>query len=277
MAKYEAWPSLEKYLVKFWARGSTMTELDVLQFGIENPSKWKTRYNNYQYSLLFTLREGKRGRHKYYSGWSVYAQMADGNVRYALQLTYEALNAHFRSGNDLSSSVSHETQSDAAIRVGDTAVRELRGISGQGGQITKLTLGLGRIFGVMASDAFGHAPEVTQFRLTSSNALVIDRDNNNALLREAVGHGALVPFDGDKNALRSGDTKAPDYKLHPIFAAYFVYSYRSKRRINISDVDFAGLYSENAASTIKKILNGRGETAALILPEPMELFKDFLL
>lgn len=270
---FDAMPLLSACLIGYWARAQGATVRAVLEEACASPGAWDQRVGNYSYALLFTLRKGRRGVKKYYAGWSTFCQLADGNIRLLLELVYQALRAHVADNGSLDGPVSYETQTIAASEVGETTLRELQGQSGIGGQLTRLTLSLGRIFNVFAAAPEGHTPEVNQIRIdppvSSGHSAELA-----TLVREALVNGCLIAFAGNKQTLVSAQTKSPDYQLHPIFSPYFVYSHRRKRRIQIAPEQVLALSSESAARTINMIiLNGRRRAEAL--PEQLEFYSGF--
>ena len=269
---YDSMPIASSCLIEYWSKTQARPMLDILVEAIADPVKWKTRANNYSYAMLFTYKKGKRGLKKYYCGWSTYSSICDGNIRYALRLLYEALILHTAEGKDLTESVSPEIQTDAAMRVGDMSLRELQGLSERGGELMRLNLSLGRIYGVMAAEPQGHTPEVNQFRIIRNDT---NSDGVDRLLDSAIMHGALISFPGDKQARSSGETKQDEYQLHPIFAPYFQYSHRRKRRMNIAADDFLDLAGPNARRSIEKILRSRVSNKSAVLPEQLSMYSGF--
>ncbi len=271
---FDELPTLSACLVQYWSRAKNISEVDALEDAAKNPSSWRDRTNNYSYAMLFTLRQGVRGTRKYYAGWSIYTQIAEGNIRYVLRLVYEALTLHSAKGNGLNLPISADDQSAAAIRIGENSLRELQGLSKWGGQLTRLTLGLGRIFGVMAAQPYGHTPEVTQFHVVrdpSRDPLEVE-----TILRDAVAHGSLIAFASDKHARFSGETKEFDYQLHPIFAPYFAFSHRRKRRMTINSDELLRLTASDARKTIEKILKTKNrDTSKPDLPEQLSMYSEF--
>ncbi len=160
---------LEIYLVGFWAELKGQSLSSVVDEAIAKPAEWKDRYGNYRYALLYTIRKGKRGLHKYYCGWNTFTHIAAGNIRYVLELVDQSLLSHYQDTKSLSSPVPHEEQTKVAQRVGSMNLSELEGLSVDGAELTKLVLSLGRVFQVMASDVAGHTPEVNQFRLATGS------------------------------------------------------------------------------------------------------------
>lgn len=245
-------------MVLRWAQSHNEAPIAVLRFAMDEPKKWDVRVGNYGYALLFTIRENRVGERKYYTGWKTYCQLADGNIRYMIRLVYEALRMHVIDGGSLAEPISMVHQTRAATRVGETTIRDLQGWSRQGAALTRLSLGLGSIFGTLAREMAFATPEVTQFRVGSSGSAT-PAESIDTLLAEAVGQGVIIGFDGDKNARRSGATREMDYQLHPVLAPYFVYSPRRKRRMTIRSGDLIALTSrDSAALTIRRVLAGRG-------------------
>lgn len=273
LAFVEAATPLESALAVRWAESHGESVADLVRWAVENPAKWQTRVVNYGYATLFTIRTNRVGPRKYYAGWKTYCQMADGNIRYMIRLVHEALRLHVLSENTLDRMVSIADQTDAATRVGETTVRDLQGWSRQGADLTRLTLGLGSIFGSLAREAALSTPEVNQFRVGYSGSMASSLEVER-LLGEAVGQGVLIGFDGDKNARRSGATPEMDYQLHPVLSAFFVYSPRSKRRMTLQADQIISLTKrETASNTVRKVLATRGASAKK-LPDEITLFTE---
>jgi len=273
LATFDAMPLLEACLVGYWAKSQAMSRRAVLAEAASDRRAWEQRVGNYAYAFLFTLRQGLRGTRKYYAGWSTYCQLANGNIRLLLELVYEALRTHVADTEAVDSPVSFEHQTIAASQVGQATLREIQGQSGIGGQLTRLTLSLGRIFNVFAAAPEGHTPEVNQIRIDADNLVNAPRELE-TLIQEAVANGCLISFAGNKQGLISAETKSPDYHLHPIFAPYFVYSHRRKRRIHLRPDEVLALSTENAARTINDILKTR-RRPAVNLPEQLEFYSEF--
>src|SRR5205823_5327080 len=125
--------------------------------------KWHEQYENYKHAYLFAIRRGKRGIRKLFAGWRVFSLLAASNIRYLLELVDQALTGHLDESGDPTEPVSATVQTRAAQITGQKNLRELEGLSLSGAKLTRLLLGLGRIFQVMAEDPIGHTPEVNQF------------------------------------------------------------------------------------------------------------------
>lgn len=236
------------------------------------------RYDNYAYALLFQVAERGRKITKFYCGHNTFALMSNRNIRFYLQLVYEAILKQQEAKKPLSEPIDASNQTLAARDVGLTYLRELEGVTVKGAQITKLLLGFGRLFQIMSENPLGGAPERNQFhirepseaeRLSSPELFA----SASELLREAVMHLALVRAPGTKLATES-DIRSYDYSPHPIFAAYFNFSHRRKRKIAITDHDLIAM-TKTPQTTIKKLLGKRSDLADKELPPQMSMFDGY--
>jgi len=265
---------LEKYFLVFWADSHGTTLENIWQDFVSRRERWRTRCGNYKHALLYTLRRKKRGIQKYFAGSSVFAQLAAGNVRYFFNLVHESLLSHVRAGATLGTRVSFETQTLAAQEVGKSYLSELEGLSVHGAQLTKLLLGLGRVFQLMATEVAGHAPEVNQFHIAEGpQETASTRDSVDTLLTGAVMHLALLRFPGSKLADVT-DTREYDYMVHPIYCPFFVFSCRRKRRMMLSGEHLLGLVSR-PRQTIRQVLLDQRRHVEDELPEQLLLFEAF--
>jgi hypothetical protein len=271
--------SLELFFLKFWSDGQRSSLVESYRDYLDNEATWRTRYGNYKHALLYTLRRGKRGIHKYYAGWDVFTQLAASNIRYLLELVDQSLLHHLRDGGTLGSGVDPKTQTLAAQYVGKKNLSELEGLSVYGAQLTKLVLGLGRVFQTMAADAAGHTPEVSEFHLRDPISLDDELGLNDrilqahTLLRMAVMHLALIRSPGTKPG-DEGDTKDYDYMVHPVFCAFFCFGYRRKRKLVLTTEEILGLV-QKPRETIRAILAQQNRKSVEALPEQLSLFEGF--
>ena len=200
---------------------------------LDNPQAWARRVNNHRYAMLFSIRRGRVGPQKHYAGWPIICALAAGNTRYLLQIVAEIARAHQRSGKTLATPVAPKIQTQAAKEVAYRNLMDLEGVARDGTRITRLVLGLGRVFGIMALRPEGHAPEVNQFAL-SENSEDSALKEVAELLDSAIQHQALLNFAGNKLAKESGKTRIRNYMLHPLFSAFFVYSHRKQRKMRLT-------------------------------------------
>jgi hypothetical protein len=264
---------LQQYFLLSWALSKKETFSSVIKDYRDNPRNWDFRYGNYKYSLLFNIRAGKRGIRKFYAGWNVFIQLAGSNIRYLLELVDQSLLLHLSKGNSLEDAVSPETQTIAAQQVGKKNLLELEGLSVDGSKLTRLLLGLGRIFEVLAADPLGHTPEVNQFRLADRPDESIETRAVDDLVKAAIMHLALVRSTGSKPT-DEAHTRDYDYALHPIYAPFFVFSHRKKRKFVLSEQSLLGLLSDPKHS-IREILQANNRSELTDLPEQAKLFEGY--
>jgi hypothetical protein len=270
---------LERFFLGFTAAGRGAPVSAAYAEYVSDPITWKTSFENYKHALLYTIRRGKRGIQKYYAGWNVFTLLAASNIRYLLALVEQSCVFHLRSQRGLVEPIDAGTQTRAAQYVGKQNLSELEGLSVDGAQLTKLLLGLGRVFQRMASDAVGHAPEVTHFHISDVGVIEDASAEKGSqpevlrLLRSAVMHLALLRSPGNKPGA-AGETKDYDYRVHPIYCAFFSFSYRKKRKMRLSADQIIGLVNK-PAKTIREILEQNNRTAEEALPEQLELFERF--
>jgi len=264
---------LELYFIKIWAEGKNLDKKDVLKEYMDKYSDWTERFSNYKHALLYSLRKGKVGIRKYYAGWDTFIKLSATNIRYLLELVDQTLLLHLKKGRSLSEPVSFETQTLAAQNSGKKNLSELEGLSIHGAKLTKLLLGLGRIFQVMAVDVSSHAPEVNQFYIDDNLDSTQERLELEDLLTAAVMHLALIRFSGNK-PVDEADTKDYDYMIHPIYSPFFIFSYRKKRKMKMSGTQLLGLIS-NPRDTIREVLEQNNRDYEEELPDQLRLFEEF--
>lgn len=267
-------PNLYLYFISYWARHHDMSLEDAIDNYHRNKTEWDTRYGNYKYELLFKIRRGrgKSGIQKYYSGWTTFTKLANGNIRYLMELVYKTFERHFSEERKNYGKVSPKTQTLAAQDVGYKNLVELEGLSANGAQITKLLLGLGRVFQLLAVSEVKSAPEINQFSIENSESATNDTSN---LITSAVMNLALVRSPGNKLNITS-QTRDYLYMIHPIYSPFFGYSHRKKRKMILSKDQLAGLIN-NPQTTIKSIL-GKSKLDvddSTPLPSQLDLFNSF--
>ena len=275
--RFDSLTAIQRYLMVLWSDATEESLNDIWESYVTNPTRWLDRFNNYSHGVLYSIRRGKRGIRKYFCGARTFTQMAASNIRYFLELLDQSLALHVKDDLALDQPISPETQTLAAQSVGRMNLAELEGLSVHGGTLTKLVLGLGRICQVMAANPVGHAPEVNQFYLSHKRENIQDEEVAKVveILKAAVMHLALVRSPGNK-LLDVTDTKEYDYMLHPIFSAFFIFSYRQKRKFAIAPNQFLALISDHKKA-IREILSTHNhdstespsESAAISEAEPL--------
>lgn len=239
---------LYQFFISYWATTHNMSLNEIILDYSKNRQKWDTRYGNYRYEMLFKIRKNKSGISKYYCGWSTFTQLANGNIRYLMELVYRSYEKHFIDNCDLTKPVSPKHQTISAQDVGHKNLMELEGLWKNGSQLTKLLLGFGKIFNVLARESSPNRPEVCQFTFNKP----VFKEETEEVITAAVMNLALVRLPGNK-LTSENDTRDYIYAIHPIFAPFFVFSYRKKRKMIISEDDFLGIISDHK-KTIPAIL-----------------------
>lgn len=261
------------YTLGYWAETQNLTVEDVVKDFMDKKSIWDTRYDNYKYSLLFKIRKGRGqgGIQKYYAGWNTYLKLSNGNIRYLMQLVKTALLQYIEINEDFLSAIPFRVQTEAAIEVGKKNFEMLENLHHRGTDVIKIVLHMGRLFNVLASESEHTAPEIDQFYIQGDIT-----PENDELLRAGVMNLAFIRIPGNKPSSKS-DTKDYMYALHPIYAPYFIYSFRRKRKMTITNEDFYGLIISHKA-LMKKMLS-KEEMAKILgdndYPQQMDLFADY--
>jgi hypothetical protein len=232
-------PPLEQYLLFHWAdthptagvdEHTTECELIRDRFSESPGVDWHYRYVNYKHTLLYTLVAGRgESQPKLYAGWQTMLELANCNIRYLLELVEDSLSNHVRESRDLGTPVAPRMQTDAARRVGQKNLEELVGERQHGAALVQLVRHLGRVFGNLAREGARHAPELTNFVLSTEGGDA-ERAELLKLLDAGVRNNAIIRMDGTKLQERS-EVRATEYRLHPILSAYFTISWRLKRHL----------------------------------------------
>lgn len=265
---------LYKFFIAYWAQQHKMSLTKEIDDFYNRTIKWNERYENYKYEMLFKIRTGRgnSGVQKYYSGWLTYTKLANGNIRYLMELVYRAYEKHLSSDNSLDKPISARNQTLAAQETGLKNLMELEGLWKNGAQITKLLLGMGRIFQVLASGDGKTAPEKNQFSIEKSGETSSEFEE---LMRAAVMHLALIRIPGNK---MSDDYNTRDYiyMIHPLYSAYFQYSHRKKRYITIRPEDILGIITRPKIVIPQLLLKSNISSDSIgSLPQQMNIFDPY--
>lgn len=233
-------PALYKFAIAFWARAHKTPLKDEVQNAVDDRQSWATRYDNYKYHFLFKIRTGRgsgRSGHRQmlYCGFETYVKLASNNIRFMMELIYKTFERHIELEGTLAKQVCAEVQTEAARQIGEKNLAQLECIEKAGPKIVRLLWGIGRVFELLAKDKESGTPEVAQFFIEGG-----DRDQEmEDLFVVAVKNLALIRSPGNK--LDGAQTKAYDYCVHPIFAPFFNYSYRRKRKMPLLLSELRGL------------------------------------
>lgn len=279
-----ALPDLKAYLVLEWARAHDEPVDEVARDFFERSESWDDRYGNYKHTLLYTIRAGKSGIRKYYAGWQTLCLLAANNIRFLLQLVETSLRLHIRAGATLGDPVDPAIQTTAAQEVGEKNLFQLESVSGVGHQLLRLLLGLGRIFGRLAAGGTRHRPETNQFELpgrVSAQEQPTDEQTRRIahLLNQAVMNLALIRISANKLQAAS-DIADDQYLVHPMVSAFFVFSYRRKRKMTLRPLQLLALIDDHQAA-IRELLGEAEDIGAATeqadddLPDQMRLFAEY--
>lgn len=260
---------LYKFSIAYWAASHGTSLTDEIHKVIENRAAWDTRYDNYKYHFLFKIRTGRGSgrswhRQMLYCGFETFVKLASNNIRFLMELVYKTFEKHLIGGGDICDVVSAETQTEVTWQIGEKNLAQLECVEADGPRIVNLLCGLGRVFEKLAKDKEPGTPEVNQFSIEG------DRDNGDVedLLSVAVRNLALVRFSGNK--LDGFKTKSYDYCLHPIFAPFFTFSYRRKRKMPISMENLEGL-SKDPDKYVAVVLNEYKKYGVAVCPASAQL------
>lgn len=277
---------LQAYALLEWsdAHKTTTSLEEVVADYLARPGDWSSRFGNYRYTLLFTIRKGKSGLRKYYAGWETHCLLAAGNIRYLLQLVETSLRLQLRADLGLDRPLTNEIQTRAAQQVGEKNLFELESVSGTGNLLLRLMLGFGRVFGRLAAGGSAHRPETNQFELSRRvpKEELPDADQWERLeliLTDAVMNSALIRTPANKLQERH-DIAADLFIVHPIFSPFFVFSHRRKRKMMVRPLQVLALIDDPSATIGPLIDSSDDDERAGVpieenLPDQMRLFAEY--
>jgi hypothetical protein len=258
-------------LLAYWADGHGGDLRSVARSRLEDPDAWKIRFGNYAHSALFWLSRGRKGARtrKYYCGAETFLALSSGNIRYFLELIDESLRVFSLDEEKHAGQVAipGEAQTVAAQVVGRRRLGQLDGLSEHGMDLKRFVLAVGKVFFEFARDP-AKAPETNAFVL---GGVPEAKDEVELILRDGVSH---LAFEGTPRTKATSLTEMRDeeYRIHPIYAPFFEYSYRRKRRATILAEDLLRLRT----APRRAIKNMLGETAAVSeLPAQLAMFDQF--
>lgn len=267
-------PDLDLYYLYRRAETEDVPLADIIKKYEQDPVRYLASYReNYRQSLLYTISEHSgRGFQKYYAGWTTLTKVSGGNIRYLVEIIERAFELHRTTCNDIRTPVSAKDQTEACIAVGRKYAQEVQALDPQGHKLTFLLLGLGRLLNLLARHSLGRQPDTTSFVLTRPTSRDSDREVDE-LLRIAVMHQVLRKWPATKLTNQT-EAREPEYSVHPVFSAFFVFPYQKKRRIRIAGEDLL-LLSVNLKAGLTAILSsaGQADEGLETLPQQLDLFE----
>ena len=239
---------LYKFFLAYWAEIHHESLKDTVRNYELNTRSWNQRYDNYKYGLLFKINRGRGagGIQKYYSGWNTFIKLANGNIRYIMELVYKSCYLFLQENGDITKTIPYDIQTEAAQEVGRKNLTELEGAWEKGVQITKLVMSLGSLFGKIAMFRGKSAPELVQFDIAGEMS-----ERTQEIINASVMNLAIIRMPSNK--ISGKELKTYQYSLHPIFAPYFQFSFRRKRKLSLSDEELLGCI-DNPEETVDAIL-----------------------
>lgn len=267
-------PRSQSYFLAYWAAGSGDSIATLAADWKNDPDTWATRLGNYGYASLFWLSKGRKGARirKYYAGARTFLVLASGNIRYFIELIDESISAVASDPEALpkwKGPIQPAHQTFAARAVGKRRLDQLEGLSEHGSEIKRLVLALGKVFFEFARDPIGKSPERTSFVLSGDPEA---RKQALLLLHEGVSTLAFEVTPRTK-ATTQREMRDDEFRLHPIFAPFFEYSHRRKRRCTFpAEVLLEVL--QNPAHALTQLI-GHAATDAEDMPHQLAMFSSF--
>jgi hypothetical protein len=267
-------PKNELYFIKYWAEGDKGSIAELARHWKAHPDQWATRLGNYGYASLFWLSKGRKGARirKYYSGSRTFLGLASGNIRYFIALIEESiaqLSSDQEAAADYAGHLPPEHQTLAARAVGKQRLDQLEGLSEHGSEIKRLVLALGKVFFEFARDPVGKSPERNSFVVTGEGE---PRKRVLGLLHEGVSNLAFEVTPRTK-ATTQREMRDDEFRIHPIYAPFFEYSHRRKRRCTFAAETLLEVFSNPARALA--MLMSRQPTATQELPNQLAMFSSF--
>lgn len=258
-------PPLYKFTIAYWAEVHNESIEIQIQYYLNHPAFWNSRYENYKYGMLFKITRARGGvtMPKYYCGWNTFIKLANGNIRYLMGLVHQSYSYMLKEKGEIMSTVSPECQTIAAKNIGWLNLTELEGSCGIGMQLTQLVQSLGTVFKSLARNGDKSAPELVQFEFDGELS-----ERAHEVIHYGVMNLALIRMPANK--LSPTSVKDFQYALHPIFAPYFDFSFRRKRKMSLSNDEFLG-FIDTPEQTVIKLLRRRSVKYEEEKPIPTQL------
>ena len=269
--------STNLYFLQYWAEQESKKLCVIAKEYLSSETKWKTRFGNYKYASLFWLTAGRKGTRirKFYAGQQTYLALASGNIRFFLELIDQAISIELSERVDETKianlSLSPKAQTIAAKKVGERRLDQLEGLADNGVQLKRLVLAVGKVFFEFAKSPIGKTPEITSFLINGEEDAV---KQIKKLLRDGVGHLAIEASPRTK-ATSNSELRDEEFRLHPIFCAFFEMSHRKKRRTTFNAEDMLRSTETNPSASIRKMMGGTEHTDIEDLPAQLALFSPF--
>lgn len=218
-----------------------VVQIDKLKKGEDNKFSGTTAWiqNFFIGSYLKLIRSYKTDS-TFYAGFDVYVLLANGNMRHFLELCRTAFsNFSLKGSKDLS--IDPRAQHISAIQTSEILFREISSFMPHGKRLKLFCGRLGDLFGLFQERSSQSEPEITHFSIKGGFSSL--SNDNQDFLKEAEKWGILYTTASTKG--KSLDKKDDcDWVLNPIYAPYFLISYRKIRKTYFEPSELSVLISE---------------------------------
>ncbi len=225
---------------------------ELVKYKIGEESKFKDWIHNNLVGCILNI-YGKISRLcPWFSGFETFVFLAKDNIRHFLELCYTSLtqNQNF----DICTNVNIHDQAIAVRNVSQDMLYEVKQFGACGNILYGIALRLGTILECARKNDAQSEPEQTHFSIKGKI-----NDNTQSVLNELIKWSVLYKTKLTKQKdMEYGD----EYQLNPIFAPYFTISYRKKRRIEFTDVEFQ-LICTGSEENFKEYLRTRAEKSSI--------------
>ena len=266
-------PDGDLILVKYRAEVEESNILTMVDTFRMNDGKWQNVKNNHGYPSLFWLSLGRKGVNikKYYCGLNSITRIANGNIRFFLEVIGDAV----RNSIDDISNFSNEhhlvidpiEQTKAARSVATRQLEQLDSLGKYGGELKRLVLGIGKIFFELTRRPSNRAPEPTSFVLSGLSEDIEYIQNR---LSEGIANSVFIGSPRTK-LTSSIEIREYEYSLHPILSPFFEISFRKKRRITLSATSLK-LLRDNPKGAMAELFKKIDSSAPDELPDHLLIF-----
>ena len=186
--------------------------------------------NNNFVGAYLRLYQNRIQKCPFFSGFESFCSMANGNIRYFLELCHNAVKRHSNYKDGFSVDVIE--QSHAAYLASEKFVREVRSCGQLGNQLYAMVLTLGGLFSLSQRRMTQSEPEVSQFSVKGGDIEEDDRQ----ILKEAIKWSVL--FEERENKVKGTmDSEPLQWIFNPMYAPFFRISFRKKRKLELDSCD----------------------------------------
>ena len=223
---------------------SVKKELGALSSGSVNRFSGSADWiNNNFVACYIQLFEGLPRACPIYSGFNAYCYLSKGNLRHFLELSHQAIGLISNQ-----STIPVTKQAEAAEHASKSLLSEVRSFGAMGTRLYSFVLRLGSLFALAQQRPSQSEPEINHFSIVGD--LITPQQE---FLSEAVKWSVLFEEPITKKKNPETDQEGNQYFLNPIYAPYFQISYRRKRRLEFTSVDFSTL-AEGSYSDVRDLL-----------------------